>query len=77
MTSMRLPYDPVVSAKIGMFGTADKIDTARGDAVAVANLRTDMCDYRLALSLALGRDCDRNGYTSEVPEWVRRKRGNQ
>lgn len=59
--------DPVVwAAKMGMFRTCDVIDKAkeRNDPVLVADGRTSMCDYRLALSLALGRiNIDRNGYS--------------
>lgn len=53
-------------ARRGMFRTCDRIDTAkqRQDKVALADARTSMCDYRLALSLALGNPCDRNGYTA-------------
>lgn len=34
----------------------------RRDPVALADLRTSMDDWRAALSLAIGRRCDRNGY---------------
>lgn len=53
------------SARRGMFRTSDRIDAAkaRHDAVALADARTSMSDYRLALCAALGRtDCDRNGF---------------
>ena len=66
--------DPVWAAKMGMFSTCDRIDEAKGydgvrlarpaDPVLVADAQTSMCDYRLALSIALGRTCDRNGYAS-------------
>jgi hypothetical protein len=55
--------DVVTRAKFGMFSTCDRIDEARGNPVLVADARTSMCDYRLALALALGKTCDRNGYT--------------
>ena len=62
----RTPWrpDPVFAAKLGMFRTCDDIDNAkeRHDPVAIANARTSMDDYRLALAMALGRPCDRNGY---------------
>ena len=47
-----------------MFSTCDRIDTARRkmDPVSIADARTSMSDYRMALVLALGLDCDRNGY---------------
>lgn len=60
--SNRLPG--VWAAKCGMFRTCDDIDQAKAkhDPVLIANARTSMDDYRLALSLALGKSCDRNGY---------------
>lgn len=54
---------PAQMALMGMFSTADVIDKARGDAVAVADARTSMCDYRLAYAQSLGKRCDRDGYT--------------
>lgn len=56
--------DPVWRAKMGMFRTCDDIDEAKAsrDTVSLANARTSMDDYRLALSMALGKSCDRNGY---------------
>lgn len=56
----------VWAAKRGMFRTCDEIDEAKAkhDPVLIANARTSMDDYRLALSLALGRSPDRNGYSS-------------
>lgn len=63
---------PVTAAKLGMFRTSDRIDEANGydgvrkvravDPVALADARTSMCDYRVALAIALGRSPDRNGY---------------
>ena len=55
----------VRQARHGMFRTSDRIDTAkaRHDKVALADARTSMCDYRIALAIASGRDCDRNGFT--------------
>lgn len=52
------------AAKLGMFRTSDRIDQAkeRHDPVLVADARTSMCDYRVALALSLGAVCDRNGY---------------
>ncbi len=52
-------------AYLGMCRTSDRIDTARArhDLVAAADARTSMSDYRVALALALGKPCDRNGYT--------------
>ncbi|SDD60840.1 hypothetical protein SAMN04488581_2654 [Mycolicibacterium neoaurum] len=60
--------------------TRDEIDEAEGlaqmfsrevsDPVAAADLNTSMCDYRIALSLALGRIPDRNGYY-RVGVWLR------
>lgn len=58
-------------AKMGMFRTCDVIDRAKEkhDPVLIANARTSMNDYRVALSLALGQPCDRNGYTrAQDPE---------
>ena len=52
------------AARFGMFRICDRIDEARHDRVLVADARTSMCDYRLALSLALGRPCDRNGFSA-------------
>lgn len=51
-------------AYLGMCSTSGRIDEAkeRRDPVALADARTSMCDYRVALSLAIGKDCDRNGY---------------
>jgi len=48
-----------------MFRTCDVIDEAksRHDGVLIADARTSMCDYRLALALALGGTPDRNGYS--------------
>ena len=56
--------DAAARARHGMFRTCDRIDAAkaRHDAVLIADARTSMCDYRLALATALGRPCDRNGY---------------
>lgn len=47
-----------------MFRTCDPIDAAKAkhDPVLIADARGSMCDYRIALAVALGRDCDRNGY---------------
>lgn len=55
----------VWDAKMGMFRTCDRIDEAKAqhDPVLIADARTSMDDYRVALSLALGRTCDRNGYS--------------
>lgn len=64
-------YSPAViarnvarAARHGMFRTCDRIDVAkaRHDAVLIADARTSMSDYRVALALALGRACDRNGF---------------
>lgn len=62
------------AARRGMFRTSDRIDEARGydgvrksrpaDPVAIADARTSMCDYRIALATALEKPCDRNGYTN-------------
>lgn len=63
----------VWAARRGMFRTSDRIEAAQGwegvrylpakrDPVLIADARTSMCDYRVALALALGRTCDRNGY---------------
>lgn len=61
--SNRLPG--VWEAKMGMFRTCDDIDEAkaRHNPVLIADARTSMDDYRVALSLALDRTCDRNGYS--------------
>lgn len=66
--------DLVWMAKRGMMRTRDEIDQAEGldqyfrrgvaDPVAAADGNTSMCDYRVALSLALGKTPDRNGYYS-------------
>jgi len=55
------------AARRGMFRTSDRIDLGklRADPVALADARTSMSDYRLALSLALGQPCDRNGFYVE------------
>lgn len=47
-----------------MFRTCDRIDAAkeRHDPVLVADARTSMADYRVALALSLGKVCDRNGF---------------
>lgn len=52
------------AARNGMFSTCDRIDRAKAahDPVVVADARTSMCDYRVALAQALGNPCDRNGY---------------
>lgn len=53
------------AARNGMFRTSDRIDRAKAahDPVALADARTSMSDWRLALAAALGRtDCDRNGF---------------
>lgn len=55
---------PALRAKYGMFNTCDRIDAAHGDRVLVADARTSMSDYRIALAQALGKRCDRNGFTS-------------
>jgi len=49
-----------------MFRTSDRIDACkeRRDDTLLADARTSMCDYRIALATALGRRCDRNGYTN-------------
>lgn len=54
------------AARRGMFRTCDRIDVAKAkhDRVLLADARTSMSDYRLALAQALGRPCDRNGFTS-------------
>lgn len=46
-----------------MFRASDRIDTAKAkhDQVLIADARTFMSDYRIALAVALGRGCDRNG----------------
>jgi hypothetical protein len=54
---------PTQAAKFGMFRTCDRIDDARGNPILIADARTSMCDYRVALAQALGKPCDRNGYT--------------
>lgn len=54
---------PDWAAKMGMFRTSDVIDDVRRDVVLLADARTSMSDYRLALCLALGRPCDRNGFS--------------
>lgn len=54
------------AAKYGMFRTCDRIDAAKPDQVLIADARTSMCDYRLALALSLGKSCDRNGFTWEA-----------
>ena len=58
---------PARAARRGMFWTSGQIDTVKDarpvDRVALADRRTSMCDYRIALSVALGRPCDRNGFT--------------
>ena len=69
----RLATDPVArAAKYGMFRTCDRIDSAKAahDDVLLADARTSMCDYRLALSLALGNRCDRNGFTLSLRRLV-------
>lgn len=55
--------DPVCVAKHGMHRTGDVIDATCHDPVLTADARTSMCDYRIALSHAMGRTCDRNGYS--------------
>ena len=57
---------PATAAKFGMFRTCDNIDAAKAkrDPVLVADARTGMSDYRVAFALALGKSCDRNGFTS-------------
>lgn len=52
------------AARRGMFRTCDRIDAAkaRHDEVLIADARTSMSDYRVALAQALGRVCDRNGF---------------
>lgn len=52
------------AARNGIFRTCDRIDAAKAkhDQVLIADARGSMCDYRIALAVALGRDCDRNGY---------------
>ena len=54
------------NARRGMFRTSDRIDACkeRRDDTLLADARTSMCDYRIALATALGRRCDRNGYTN-------------
>lgn len=56
------------AARNGMFRTSDRIDAAKckGDAVALADARTSMCDYRLALAIAHDREADRNGFAISV-----------
>lgn len=51
------------AARNGTFRTCDRIDTAKAkhDRVLIADARTSMSDYRIALAVALGRGCDRNG----------------
>lgn len=53
------------AARNGMFRTCDRIDAAKAkqDQVLLADARTSMSDYRLALAQSLGRPCDRNGFT--------------
>lgn len=61
-----------LAARNGMYRTSDRIEHAQGwdgvtlrrpaDPVLIADARTSMNDYRIALAQALGRDCDRNGY---------------
>lgn len=52
------------AARNGMFRTCDRIDAAKAahDPVMLADHRTAMCDYRVALALAHGFRCDRNGF---------------
>lgn len=54
--------DAAARARFGMFRTSNRIDSVRHDPVRLADARTSMCDYRVALATALGRACDRNGY---------------
>lgn len=62
-----------LAARRGMFRTSDRIEAAQGwegvlyrpakrDPVLIADARTSMCDYRIALAQAIGKPCDRNGY---------------
>lgn len=57
--------EPKRAARMGMYSTCDDIDKAKAkhDPVLIADARTSMDDYRLAFALALGKPCDRNGYT--------------
>ena len=57
--------DPKWAARLGMYGTCDRIDKAKEkhDQVLIADARTSMDDYRLAFAQAWGKPCDRNGYT--------------
>lgn len=62
-----------LAARNGMYRTSDRMEHAQGwdgvvrrrpaDPVLIADARTSMCDYRIALAQALGQNCDRNGYT--------------
>lgn len=44
------------------------LDLPAPGTVAAADLRTSMCDARAALSLALGRRCDLDGYRLPEPQ---------
>lgn len=52
------------AARRGMFRISDRIDSAkaRHDAVLLADARTAMSDYRIALAAALDIPADRNGF---------------
>lgn len=65
LRELRFSVGPVRCARNGMFRTSDLIDIAkaRQDRVLLADARTAMSDYRLALAAALGTPCDRNGFT--------------
>lgn len=62
-----------LAARNGMYRTSDRIEHAQGwdgvtlrrpaDPVLIADAHTSMCDYRIALAQAIGKPCDRNGYT--------------
>lgn len=59
--------DPKTAARMGMYRTCGGIDTARAkqNPVQLADERTSMSDYRIAFSLAAGRNPDRNGYSND------------
>jgi hypothetical protein len=56
--------DMARAARRGMFSTCDRIDAAKSmqDPTLMADARTSMSDYRVALAQALGKTCDRNGF---------------
>jgi hypothetical protein len=56
--------DMARAARRGMFRTCDRIDAAKSmqDHMLMADARTSMSDYRVALAQSLGKSCDRNGF---------------